>query len=169
MGTLKELLAKPDAIRITAPLLPRETMDRVLQLIRKDVAEDNVRIDTPTQNLESYFLGVVQKAKQSEAETSGATSGNRVAAYLRGEAEARPASISRDKILERLTLPSGSGDAAAAPEPTPVETVDHKKLDQLTRSEEVAGAEPKIKAAPTAEAELRKANVKLAGLVNKKE
>src|SRR5688572_3482423 len=29
MGTLKELLAKPDAIRITTPPLPRETMERV--------------------------------------------------------------------------------------------------------------------------------------------
>src|SRR5436189_2627612 len=50
MGTLKELLATPDAIRITTPALPRQTMERVLEIIRKDVAEDKVRIDTPTQN-----------------------------------------------------------------------------------------------------------------------
>src|SRR5437588_8195128 len=49
IGTLKELLATPDAIRITTPALPRETKQRVLELIRKDVAEDKVRIDTPTQ------------------------------------------------------------------------------------------------------------------------
>src|SRR5437762_12987894 len=90
MGTLKELLAKPDSIRITTPALPRQTMERVLEIIRKDVAEDKVRIDTPTQNLESYFLGVVQNARQAAAETSGAVSGARVAAYLRGEAEAKP-------------------------------------------------------------------------------
>src|SRR5881628_1551561 len=40
MGTLKELLATPDAVRITTPMLPRETMERVLELIRKDVADD---------------------------------------------------------------------------------------------------------------------------------
>src|SRR6266851_4923114 len=91
MGTLKELLATPDAIRITTPALPRETMEKVLELIRKDVAEDRVRIDTPTQNLETYFLDVVRNAKQAAAETSGATSGARVAAYLRGDAETRPA------------------------------------------------------------------------------
>src|SRR6478609_9032850 len=68
LGTLKELLATPDAVRITSPVLPRETMERVLEIIRKDVDASNVRIDTPTQNLESYFLGVVQKAKQTEAE-----------------------------------------------------------------------------------------------------
>src|SRR5512137_3012192 len=58
MGTLKELLATPDTLRITTPVLPRETMERVLEILRKDVAEDKVSIDTPTQNLERYFLDV---------------------------------------------------------------------------------------------------------------
>ena len=61
MGTLKELLAKPDSVRITTPPLPRETMEKVLALIRHDVAEEKVKIDNPTQNLESYFLDVVQR------------------------------------------------------------------------------------------------------------
>src|SRR5213082_2306405 len=100
MGTLKELLARPDAVRITTPPLPRETMQRVLEMVRRDVSEDKIKIDTPTQNLESYFLDVDQKARQNSEETSGATSGNRVAAYLRGETESEAA---RDRILERLT------------------------------------------------------------------
>src|SRR3954471_1529440 len=85
MGTLKELLATPDQVRITTPVLPRATMEKVLEIIRRDVTDDKVRIDTPTQNLESYFLDVVEKARGRAAETSGATSGARVAAYLRGE------------------------------------------------------------------------------------
>src|SRR4029077_7209675 len=44
MGTLKELLAKPDAVRITTPPLSRETMERVMQVIRHDVAEDKIRV-----------------------------------------------------------------------------------------------------------------------------
>src|SRR5205814_8297813 len=48
MGTLKELLAKADSVRITAPVLPRQTLQRVLEIIRQDVGEDKVRIDTPT-------------------------------------------------------------------------------------------------------------------------
>src|SRR5512135_2406186 len=91
MGTLKDLLATPDSIRITTPALPRETLERVLEILRKDVAQDKVHIDTPTQNLESYFLDVVKKARTAAAETSGATSGARVAAYLRGEVEGKPA------------------------------------------------------------------------------
>src|SRR3984957_1471792 len=75
MGTLNELLVKPDTVRISMPPLPRQSMQAVLDLIRRDVAADRIQIDNPTQNLESYFLEVVRKAKASMAETSGATSG----------------------------------------------------------------------------------------------
>src|SRR3954463_1056237 len=97
-GTFKELLAKPDSLRITTPILPRETMERVLEVIRRDVATDQVRVDNPTQNLESYFLDVVQKARAAQ-ETSGAQSGARVAEYLRGGVQEKPAT---EKILEKL-------------------------------------------------------------------
>src|SRR5205823_11546146 len=129
MGTLQELLAKPDSIRITTPVLPRETLQRVLDAIRQDVAADNVRIDTPTQNLESYFLSVVEKARASEAGTSGATSGNRVAAYLRGDGDVKPAT---DKVLEGLTLPIASAKEEPAPVSPPVERPDAARLEALT-------------------------------------
>src|SRR5882757_7129181 len=101
-GTLKELLAEPDTLRITTPVLPRETLEKVLATIRKDIFSGDVRVDNPTQNLESYFLDVVQKARQAAEQTSGATSGHRVAEYLRGDAGAHPAT---EKVLEKLTLP----------------------------------------------------------------
>jgi len=161
MGTLKELLATPDAIRITTPTLSRETMERVLQTIRQDVTEDKVQIDTPTQNLESYFLAVVQRARRAAAETSGAMAGATVAAYLRGEGDARPAP---DKILDRLTAPQ-----VAAPPPAPVaaEPVDQKKLAALTRTAEPAPAPVAPTAAPQQPADLAKANEKLAALLGK--
>src|SRR6476659_2289115 len=127
MGTLKELLAKPDAVRITTPVLPRETMERVLETIRRDVATDKVRVDNPTQNLESYFLDVVQKARLAAAETSGATSGARVAAYLRGDAEGKPAG---EKILERLAGPTPS--LTVPTQQISEEPVDQSKLEALT-------------------------------------
>lgn len=163
MGTLQELLAKPDAMRITTPMLPRETVDRVLDIIRKDVASDKVRVDTPTQNLEGYFLGVVERAKQNEAQTSGATSGNRVAAYLQGDAEATGVSQS-EKVLERLTLPT----AAKVNEPSvqvaeSKSTVDEIKLAGLTQAQPVAPA-PQV-TTPDTKAELEKANDKLSSLL----
>ena len=165
MGTLKELLAKPDTVRITMPPLPREAMQRVLALIRTDVSEDKVRIDNPTQNLESYFLEVVQKAKQSAAETSGATAGNRVAAYLRGDAEAQPAA---DKILERLTLPSTPAPEEKPVAVAPADLVDRAKLETLTQSVTHASPLPTAPMSTPAAAntaDLEKANAKLSSLL----
>jgi ABC-2 type transport system ATP-binding protein len=162
-GPLKELLATPDAIRITTPGLPRETMERVLELIRKDVAHDKVRVDTPTQNLESYFLEVVQKARQAAAETSGATSGARVAAYLRDGAGAQAPS---DKILERLAAPQPA-KSILVPASEPAPAVDQQKLAALAKLPEPVAAAPKAAQEPQAAAELEQANEKLAGLLGK--
>jgi ABC-2 type transport system ATP-binding protein len=169
MGALKELLATPDAIRITTPALSRETMERVLEIIRRDVAADKVRIDTPTQNLESYFLDVVQKARRAAAETSGATSGARVAAYLRGGAEERPPA---EKILERLTLPQAAQPVAQPKSAAPVATVpkvDDKKLEVLTKAAESTPSAGKPKpAAEEKPVDLSKADEKLSSLLGKK-
>jgi len=162
MGTLKELLATPDAIRITTPALSRPTMERVLEIIRKDVAQDKVQIDTPTQNLESYFLDVVQKARRASAETSGAMSGARVAAYLRGDAEEKP---SGDKILERLTAAQPVQPAATAPV-APAPAVDQRKLEELTKPTDSKPA-PVPASSSTKPEDLEKANEKLASLLGK--
>jgi ABC-2 type transport system ATP-binding protein len=162
MGTLKELLATPDQIRITTPVLPRETMERALAIIRQDVDGDKVRIDNPTQNLESYFLDVVKKAREAAAATSGATSGSRVAEYLRGDAEGKPAT---DKLLERLTAPASS----AAREPVavqPADTVDREKLAALTQPQAAKPSAPSPAEAPK-KADLDKANEKLSSLLGK--
>ena len=63
-GPLRELLAKPDAVRITMPPLARDHMQKVLDLIRQDVAADKVQIDNPTQNLESYFPDVSARPRK---------------------------------------------------------------------------------------------------------
>ena len=163
MGTLKELLATPDAIRITTPALARPTMERVLEMIRQDVAADKVRIDTPTQNLESYFLEVVQKARQAAAATSGAISGAQVAAYLRGDAAQKPAG---EKILERLTAAQPPKPVTASA-PAPAPSVDEKKLDALTQANPAAVPAPKPLAEADKAAELEKADEKLSSLLGK--
>src|SRR5688500_5600484 len=157
MGTLKELLSERDSIRITTPVLPREKMEQVLSIIRQDVSEDKIRIDNPTQNLESYFLDVVQRARASSAETSGATSGHQVAAYLRGGAETKSTS---DRLLERLAAPT------AQPQPlteVPMPSVDAAKLESLTRASEPVAPAPEEKPA-----DLSQANEKLKSLTGKK-
>jgi len=162
-GELKDLLANRDAVRITMPPLPRETMQKVLELIRHDAAEDKVRIDNPTQNLESYFLDVVAKAKASAAETSGATSGGHVAAYLRGDGDGKPAT---DKVLERLTAPAPKVEEKPSIEPAP--QTDQAKLAALTKPTEApTPATPAPAAEPARPVDLSKANEKLSSLLNK--
>jgi ABC-2 type transport system ATP-binding protein len=167
-GTLKELLAAPDSVRITTPALPRETMEQVLALIRKDVAVDKVRVDTPSQNLESYFLGVVERARQAAAETSGATSGARVAAYLRSDEEE---SVRQEKVLDRLTAPKVP-TVPSQPEPSSAKpTLDESKLESLTQPKPETPTPPpasKPAAQPTPE-EVSKANEKLASLTRPKD
>jgi ABC-2 type transport system ATP-binding protein len=164
LGTLKELLATPDQVRITAPILPRHTLEQVLQTIRADVSEDRIRIDTPTQNLESYFLNVVQKARAQEEETSGATSGNKVAAYLRGDADA-PAG-QQTRVLDRLTVSEEKVVAAPQVNVTAAEDLQQKKLAQLTQKEEAVPTAPQSTPVKKT-AELEKANEKLSSLLNK--
>lgn len=175
MGTLKELLKEPDTIQISSPVLPKQTLQRVLDTIRADVGDGSVRVDNPTQNLESYFLGVVKRAKAAEAETSGATSGSAVAPYLRGgEAEKTKAAPQTDKVLERLTRgESAEGQQATAAASSGAEqkaddSVDHDRLTQLAS----AKPEPAEEKAPTppseeAKAKLDEADDKLSSLLNK--
>ncbi|MCC6820906.1 MAG: ATP-binding cassette domain-containing protein [Verrucomicrobia subdivision 3 bacterium] len=165
LGTLKELLATPDTLRITTPVLSRETMARVLDVIRQDVDADKVRVDNPTQNLESYFLDVVAKAKQAAAETSGAQSGARVAAYLRGgDAEAKPAA---ERVLERLTV-TQVAPAVAMPDEAVKPAIDEKKLEAMTKVAEPSPA-PSLPATAEAKPEdLSKADEKLAALLGGK-
>ena len=159
------MLSEPDTLCITTPVLPRETLARVLEVIRHDVAADRVRVDNPTQNLESYFLEVVEKAKQTAPETSGAQSGARVAAYLRAGMEARPPA---EKILERLALPSAAQTAATPKQPAPVAApaVNAKKLEALARAAAPAPAKP-IPAPEPKPADLSKADEKLSSLLGK--
>ena len=164
LGTLKELLAKPDTLRITTPVLPRPTMERVLEIIRKDIGSGEVRVDNPTQNLESYFLEVVEKAKQAAQQTSGAQSGARVAEYLRGDVTSTPAP---DKVLEKLTLPTAATPTpVAAQSATPA--VNEKKLDALTKSEPAPAPSQPTATAPEKAEDLAKADEKLSSLLGKK-
>ena len=164
-GTLKELLAKPDSLRITTPVLPRQTLERVLEIIRAEVAEGEVRVDNPTQNLESYFLDVVARARAA-TETSGAQSGARVAEYLRGGVESGP---SGEKLLERLALPQAA-PAAAKALPGTAPKVDDSRLAALTQAATPPPGPPKSTPEPAAHepVDLAKVDEKLSSLLGGK-
>ena len=159
IGTMKELLSDRNATRITSPALSRETMDHVLKLIREDTQSQEVHVDNPTQNLENLFLNIVEQARKKESETSGATSGHRVAEYLRGKAGENQA----DRVLDHLTRsekPIPSQDQA--PRPT-TPAVDEDKLASLAQRDE---NDPVGKTSvPKKEENFDNANNKLSGLL----
>jgi ABC-2 type transport system ATP-binding protein len=179
MGTLKALLSRPDTVRITTPPLSRDTMDQVLQIIRRDVAENRVKVDNPTQNLESYFLEVVRQAQASDRETSGAHAGGQVAAYLQGD-DGKKSAPATDKVLERLTRPSDASATAevasqqsAAPT-TPQDQVDQTRLRSLTQTDDMKPKPSPQDATPSSrpgadkkkpDLDLSNANDKLSGLL----
>jgi len=145
-GPLHQLLAKPDSVRITAPVLSRETTEKVLNLIRAEVG-DTVRLENPTQNLESYFLGVVEAARR-QAETSGATSGNRVAEYLRapGDSGDHSGTHQADSVLDRLSRPTESPAPLVSEVAAPAQPSTEAVLESLVRHEAPAPQTPASKA-----------------------
>ncbi len=179
IGSLSELLVTPDRLRITTPELDRSTLENVLQIIRKDLTQrgrnaSSVVVDAPTQNLESYFLSVVEKARSSEEETSGATSGGSVAEYLRST-ENRSSQI-QDKILERLVnRPESVKLQEKVIEKEKTDKVDEKLKEILgktfTSSQPLSAEELSegLKSKEEKEKNLRKANEKLADLLGGKE
>jgi ABC-2 type transport system ATP-binding protein len=165
-GTLKELLTERSSVRVTFPALPREAMENILSTIRRDVAADRIQLDNPTQNLESYFLGVVNRARASEQSTSGATSGSQVAEYLRGGAEASAQQQAR--VLDRLVAaaPVAETPSPVVVVPTAAEVEAQKKLAALA-APTPAAPEPKVEAAAKPVLDEAKANEKLASLLGK--
>lgn len=165
-GTLKELLTERDSIRVTFPSLAREKVEGILGAIQREVPADRIKLDSPSQNLESYFLGVVNRARASEQNTAGATSGNQVAEYLRGSAEAGAQQQAR--VLDRLVAaaPVAETPAPVVVVPTAAEVESQKKLAALA-APTIAAPEPKVEVAAKPVLDAAKANEKLANLLGK--
>lgn len=163
-GELGDLLAERDSVRITMPSLPEPALAKVLDQIKHDVPEDKIQIDNPTQNLESYFINVVNEARKDETDTSGATSGSQVAEFLRGDS---PVKTAADRKLERLAAPVSETETAPKLKEVSAPKVDDKKLTALTQTKlKPTKDEPADQDADKkTEADLAKANKKLSGLL----
>ena len=162
-GTLEELLTERDTIRFTLPALSEEAQQEVMDTIVKHVGTDKVRVENPTQNLESFFLNVVENAIAKDEDTSGSTAGNEVAEFLRAD---DPLPTQAETMLERLADKEAAKPAATQEEPKTEEPkVDTAKLESL------AGDEAPKQSAKPKQAETKKsqnlddAEDKLSGLL----
>ena len=162
-GTLEELLTERDSVQFTVPTLSETAQKEVLEVMGRHVNRESIRVDNPTQNLESLFLNVVEEARASD-ETSGATSGSEVAEFLRSD---EPVPTQAEKMLERLAdKETAQPTTQEKTEPAEPETpkVDQAKLDSLSEAE--PEPEPK-KPEPKAESKknLDEVDDKLSGLL----
>ncbi len=165
-GPLGELLANPDAVQLTLPALPSEVMKRLLAILRDDFELDDVQTGVPTQNLERYFLNVVERARSAAAETSGASGGNQVAEYLRADDEPKPESGQR--LLERLQQsPPTESPKGTSPEPSKKGTPTvSEKLQELSDPSPASPPTPSEPEKQPAKKSDEKLNAKLADLMS---
>ena len=171
-GTLDELLTERDSMRVTFPSLTGSAKEEVMDVLKKHVKEEDLRVDNPTQNLESFFLKVVENAVSKDATTSGATSGHEVAEFLRSEG---PIQSQADRMLDRLasTEKEDATDSSGEESETPAVEEDlvtekaEAQLDRLTTAEQNAQSEPKAEPSEkeSQKADLDKADKKLDDLL----
>ena len=112
-GTTGELLQDAEHSVIRTPRLDEATAARIRDLLASaGIAVEGV--EAPRQRLEDLFLEIVERARAEQVATSGARSGGRTAAFLRGESG--EASEAEELIEELLT--------GVAPEPVRAVEVD---------------------------------------------
>jgi ABC-2 type transport system ATP-binding protein len=80
-GNVRELLEERDSCRLTMDALPPETMKKVLEAVRKETGNDP-SVDHPTQDLEQFFLKVIEEARQAGGEASGVSKSKGLAPFL---------------------------------------------------------------------------------------
>jgi ABC-2 type transport system ATP-binding protein len=124
VGAVEELLARTDEVQIRAPAVSDDVLSQVRSLLTSAGGADAVEVSRPSRTLEEYFLGLVEAASRSNAETAGARVGKGVADYLKGDRE-------DTELLDELSK------AGKTPEPmsesrTDTPDVDKAELDRLT-------------------------------------
>ena len=105
-GSLNKLLLDTDASRITMPLLKPEVTEKVIKILRENLAGEDFTIDHPRRTLEDFFLSVIDQAKADSVETSGVTSGGQIATFLNAEDEKSSAVLQELLGSEDKKVPS---------------------------------------------------------------
>ena len=118
-GTCDELLEQEDRTTIRTAALPPAVVAEVRGVLERH-GIGPVAVERPRRRMESLFLEIVEQARAEGARTSGATTGGRVADFLRSGAEPPPA-------------PTSTPAVPASPSPRPVVS---------TKAEDPAAAVP---------------------------
>lgn len=129
LGATHELLARQDLLQITVPPLAPETLRRLEQMIEELEHKRVLKIESPRDRLESFFLRIVREAQEAQVETSGVRGEGQIAAFLGEPREGR-------EVIDRLVgaAQQVAAPAAASAEPQPEPAVDESVVASLVAS-----------------------------------
>lgn len=137
-GTMEEVLARHDRIRLESARLRPETIDAVRQLVEQREGQA-LEVSTPRDRLEALFLRIIEEAHERQVETHGSAKAGAIAGFLGAEQ-------SGAAVLESLVKVEPQRDEAAPPhaagEPDePAEPSAPGVLDELTGRAAPAGSD----------------------------
>ena len=115
-GPTRELLADTQSTVIQTPRLRPETISRIEQVIQEMEHVGIDKVDAPRQRLEDLFMDIVEKARQDQIATSGASEGQGTARFLRADGEEEG-----DELISSLVDGERETDQTRAVEKTKLE------------------------------------------------
>ena len=166
-GALENLLEVSDKTRIMTPQLPKEAMDKVLEILRENLKGDEFLVDHPRRTLEEFFLDVISQARRESVETAGVAGSGGIADYLAADAD----KSDKNALLNTLLAPGTAAEKAEKAETPQSVQVEKSAADDKIASvlgEKVVKkneAETEVKNSEQAEENMRRANDKLDSLL----
>jgi len=135
-GSVQELLARSELTQISSGNLDGNCLDKIKEVILASHPDYTIKVETPRDRLEDYFLRTVGKAQAQEIATSGAMMGKGVSDFLgQGEREVDATREVIDQLVsgkEPEVAPSEPQTTAVTPKPVAVEdVVQHEVIDSL--------------------------------------
>jgi len=131
-GTADELLVDSEHTVIKIPRLHNDgTIAKIEQILEETEGTSIESVEQPRQNLESFFIQIVDKAREARVENSGANVGS-TAPFLKGDEEGG------DLINKLIDQEAEQSRASEQTDDKTTVVQDKAILDSLVQSEEIA-------------------------------
>lgn len=130
-GTADELLVDSDHTLIRMPRIRNDgTISQIESILAQNEGTSIESVEQPRQNLESFFINIVESAREQRIATSGAHTGD-TAPFLKGNEEGE---VLIDKLIDNDSQVQNAQEMQKKLQST--ETEDVQVLDDLVNSEE---------------------------------
>ena len=141
-GTADELLVDTDRTIIRIPRIRNDdTISKIEQILQQEEGTSIESVEQPRQNLESFFIEIVDRARQAKIETSGVKGGT-TAPFLKGDEEG---DVLIDKLIDHA-VPSEIASVEPTNKQSQHQDEEKEVLKTLMKADEV---EEKAKEAST--------------------